>query len=313
MKVSVIIPTHNPHPDRLRRALVGLTGQTLPQAEWELVLVDNASTNPICPEAFLDVGLGNVRALAEPTLGLSFARRCGFCNTRGELIILVDDDNVLAPDYLECVLRVFERHPRLGAAGGRIVPEFEVAPPPWITQFLDMLACRDLGVEPKLVSGFQNNSRSEYPIYAPVGAGMAIRATALLRWIQDDTAGTTTDRRGRELTSGGDNDIVLSVLESDWDVGYFPELELTHLIPASRLQTDYLARLSRGIAKSWMQVLSTHRCNPWPPIPSWSVPLRKMKAWFAYRAWAGPAEKIRWAGACGHFEGRAASGVPWEP
>jgi len=116
-----------------------------------------------------------------------------------------------------------------------------------------------------------------------------------------------SDRRGNELTSGGDNDIVLSILESGWDVAYFPELSLTHLIPATRLQPEYLARLNHGIAKSWMQVLSKHQCNPWPPIPAWTVRIRKMKAWFTYRAWAGPVQRICWSGACGHFEGRIKS------
>ena len=30
-----------------------------------------------------------------------------------------------------------------------------------------------------------------------------------------------------------------------------------------------------------------------------------MKAWFTFRAWRGPAERIRWQGAIGQFEGRA--------
>jgi hypothetical protein len=71
-------------------------------------------------------------------------------------------------------------------------------------------------------------------------------------------------------------------------------------------QRDYLARLNRGIAKSWMQVLRKHDANPWSPIAPWTVPLRQFKAWFTHRAWSGPAEFIRWQGACGHFEGRGA-------
>jgi hypothetical protein len=71
------------------------------------------------------------------------------------------------------------------------------------------------------------------------------------------------------------------------------------------LSPGYLARLNRGIQKSWMQVLSLHEANPWPQIPNWTVPLRKFKAWIRHRAWSGPIGQIRWQGACGHFEGRA--------
>jgi hypothetical protein len=134
---------------------------------------------------------------------------------------------------------------------------------------------------------------------------MALRRAAVQAWL-DAPASSLSDRRGTELTSGGDNDIILTLLEHRWHVGYFPQLALTHLIPAGRVQRDYLARLNRGIAKSWIQVLTKHDACPWGEVPPWTVPLRKLKAWFHYRAWAGPVQFIRWQGACGHFEGQAA-------
>jgi len=70
------------------------------------------------------------------------------------------------------------------------------------------------------------------------------------------------------------------------------------------LTPDYLERINHGIQKSWLEVLALHNASPWPPIPAWSLIPRKIKAWFAYMAWRGPAERIRWRGACGHFEGR---------
>ena len=44
--VSVVISTHNPNEPRLQRTLAGLRAQTLPLDRWQLVLVDNASTDP---------------------------------------------------------------------------------------------------------------------------------------------------------------------------------------------------------------------------------------------------------------------------
>jgi len=132
---------------------------------------------------------------------------------------------------------------------------------------------------------------------------MALRRVAVNAWL-DAKSSAITDRRGTELTSGGDNDLVLTLLEQGWEVAYLPQLKLVHLIPASRLTKPYLARLNRGIQKSWMQVLSDHQANPWISIPAWTVPPRKVKAWFSHRAWASPAAYVRWQGACGHFEGR---------
>lgn len=133
---------------------------------------------------------------------------------------------------------------------------------------------------------------------------MALRRNAVESWLARSEQSHLTDRRGAELTSAGDNDIVLNVLQSGWQVGYFPELQLTHLIPASRLDAGYLARLNHGIQKSWQQVLALHNASPWPPLSQSGAALRKYKAWFKYRAWSSPAARIRWRGACGHFEGR---------
>lgn len=306
--LSVIIPTHNPDAGRLHRTLLGLRNQSVPASDWEILLVDNAST-PAVEAAARGTAAApiNLRIVRESRLGLTAARRRGFNEARAPVALFVDDDNVLAPDYLETVLALFATHPRVGVLGGKSVPEFAITPPDWTREFHGLLAVRDLGDKPLVSTSLRPTGAtcSEYPAFAPIGAGMAIRCTAWQAWLDSTTSATISDRRGGELTSGGDNDLVLCAMRAGWDVGYFPSLELKHLIPAGRLEPDYLARLNRGIQKSWMQVLHMHGVNPWPPVAPWTVALRQAKAWFTYRAWSGPTEFIRWQGACGHFEGRA--------
>ena len=130
---------------------------------------------------------------------------------------------------------------------------------------------------------------------------------AMARWVSAFVEGARiSDRRGQELTSGGDNDIVITILEQGYGVGYFPVLALTHIIPPGRLELAHQGRLSRGIARSWVEVLALHGLSPWKPIPAWSRPLRKARAWLRHRPWESPAQFVRWNAACGHFEGRAA-------
>jgi glycosyltransferase involved in cell wall biosynthesis len=307
LAVSVVIPTHNPNPIRLGRTFAGLRAQTLPAGDWELLIIDNASSPAVDLASYLPVAPPGARVVREPQLGLTAARRCGISMAQGEIIVLVDDDNVLAPDYLAHAARLFAAQPQLGAAGGKSIAEFESKPPAWVMEFTDLLACRDLGEVALISSALRNpaTSLNEYPRCAPVGAGMILRASAARAWLADAAATLLPDRRGSELTSSGDNDIVLTLLHAGWAVGYFPELSLTHLIPAGRFSPKYLARLNRGIQKSWMQVLTKHNANPWPPIPRATVPLRQIKAWFTHGAWSGPAARVRWQGACGHFEGRS--------
>ncbi len=305
MRFSVVISTYNPEPSRLERTLRGLAAQTLDTSEWELIIVDNASDENRKPQLGDTVSAINARIIHEPELGLTSARRCGVKAATGKLIVLVDDDNVLAPDYLEIADKISEIHPKLGAWGGKSVAEFERDPEPWKLEFVDLLAIRDLGESPIVAAA--SSAETDYPVCAPIGAGMVLRRDALTEWIGRSSLSGSTDRKGASLTSGGDNEIVLSCCASGWDVAYFPNLSLTHLIPQGRLDTSYLGRLNRGIQCSWIQVLDRHGIRPagWSPIPRWSVPLRQIKAWFTRQVWSGQAAWVRWQGACGHFEGRA--------
>jgi len=310
LRLSVILPTHNPNPVRLERTLQGLLAQSFPATSWELLVIDNASSPPLVAPAL--AFSRDLRIVREEDLGLTSARQRGFREARGDLIVMVDDDNVLAPDYLATVVDLFDRHPQVGAMGGKSLPEFEVPPPAWTREFHGLLALRDLGETPLVSTGLRPDGamRNQYPAFSPIGAGMALRRRAVQAWLDATGQGQPSDRRGGELTSGGDNDIVLCAMKAGWEVGYFPSLSLIHLIPAARVQPDYLARLNRGIQKSWVQVLARHDANPWPAIASWTVPFRKVKNWLTYRAWTGSVARIRWHGACGHFEGRSLNPIP---
>jgi glycosyltransferase involved in cell wall biosynthesis len=307
MQLSVVICTHQPKPAILARTLAGLNAQTLASGNWETLLIDNASQPAIEATELALRTPDNLHIVTEPTLGLTHARKAGVRAARSEIIVFVDDDNVLAPDYLEQTLAAFSRLSHVGALGGKSLPSFETEPPIWSKDILPLLALRDLGEKELVSSGLKKSPQSprEYPLFAPIGAGMAVRREAIQHWLNRES--TLSDRRGNELTSSGDNDIVLTIMESGWEVAYLPQLALTHLIPTSRLEPKYLSRLNRGIQKSWTQVLAAHDISSWPPISHWTVPMRILKAWFTYRAWSCPAAYIRWQGACGHFEGRARS------
>lgn len=302
--ISVIIPTHNPHHLRLEKTLHGLRKQSLSLESWQLVVVDNATPNPQQIGNFDFSWHSNRKIIREERLGLTWARIAGIQASRGEYLVFVDDDNVLHPNYLENAIAIFQQHSHLGAIGGKSIPEFEVEPEPWVFQFFTCLALRDLGEE-ILVSTNGSETR-QHPAFAPIGAGMALRREAAEMYVNRITTNSTSvvlDRTGKSLSSGGDNDIVLTILNAGWEVGYFPLLKLTHLIPAGRLTKDYLARVNRASSHSWVQVLSLHGIRVWQKIPSWTVLPRKIKAFFVYQAWKNAAAYVRWQGACGLFEG----------
>lgn len=308
--VTVVVPSHNPDLGRLRETLLGLKLQSLAPELWEVLLVDNASSAFPHESDYAASAPPGLRVIREPRLGLTSARLAGIRASRGSAIVFVDDDNVLASNYIEEVARIFAKEPRIGAAGGKSVPVFEIPPEAWHEEFLPLLALRDLGDSEQVADNFRpdGSTKNQYPSCAPIGAGMALRREAALVWaesIEHDPRRFGFDRSGAALVSGGDNDIVMALLEAGWSVGYFPSLSLRHLIPGARLELGYLARLNRAIQRSWVQVLAVHQANPWPPIPRWTVPLRNGKAFVKLRAWASPQNRVRWHGACGRNEGRA--------
>lgn len=310
MRVSVVIPSHNPDPERLGQVLAALQAQSLPVTDWELLVIDNASPNP---DVFAGLNLAwhpRARVHHEAELGLTAARLAGIRASAGDLIVFVDDDNLLAPDYLAVAVQFVIEHPEVGAAGGRSLPVYAVQPPAWFDELGIPLGCRDLGPELLIEAPPPDRRIRRYPAAAPIGAGLVLRRAVATEYAETLAAVTPgdaiTDRRGGRLSSGGDCEIVLVALKAGWAVAYVPGLRLSHLIPASRLQPEYLARLARESNASWVQLLERYALNPWKAIPAWTVPLRRARAYLRCRAWQGPAQRIRWQGACGRFEGQAA-------
>jgi glycosyltransferase involved in cell wall biosynthesis len=300
--LSVVIPTHKPNKARLGRALAALDRQSLSPEKREIILIDNRSDPPLNRSNLSTNSTSTVRIVREEQLGLTPARIRGIREAKGDVIVFVDDDNLLADNYLSIVATRFADNRKLGAAGGKSLPEFETQPPAWTKEFWQMLALRDLGSESLCA-----NSAATYPACAPLGAGMAVRRDVALAWsteIENDPARMALDRSGRSLASGGDNDLVLTILKQGFEVEYTPDLVLTHLIPHGRTTPKYLARLNYASSRTWAHVLRIHQISPWHPLSRFGSIIRKVRSFFSMRAWKGAPEHIRWRGACGIFDGR---------
>jgi glycosyltransferase involved in cell wall biosynthesis len=237
--LSVIICTHNPRADRLHRTLESLAAQTLSKEQWELLIVDNTSQPPLaerCDITWHPCG----RHVRENHLGIIFARLCGINNSTGELLVFVDDDNMLAPDYLENTIAIAERHPHLGVFGAGIVePEFEIQPPSELNSLLFMLALRNVPA-PRWSNHPQDSS------CLPFGAGLCLHRNIgkqFVALVEQLKAVTVLGRKGGVLFQHEDDLISWAAAESGQGFGIFPELRITHLIAAGRLNRVYFLRL----------------------------------------------------------------------
>jgi glycosyltransferase involved in cell wall biosynthesis len=237
-RLSVIICTHNPRADYLQRVLDALAVQSLPAAQWELLLIDNASEPALSPQ-LLASSHPHARLIREDELGLTAARLRGIRESEGDILVYVDDDNVLAHDYLSAVLRLFEAHPFLGAIGpGRLEPEYEVAPAPALTPYLPLLAIRNVAC-----ARWSNNTHDRDSV--PWGAGLCVTREVTRSYVdlvERMNVDELLDRRGNRLFGNGDVAFSWSAALIGKGFGVFPELVATHLIAARRLCTAHLLR-----------------------------------------------------------------------
>jgi glycosyltransferase involved in cell wall biosynthesis len=244
-EVSVIICTHNPREQVLQRAIEGLRGQTLPLGRWEFVLVDNASAKPLADH--LDLSWHPAaRIVRETELGLTPARLRGIAETKGELVVFVDDDNVLDPDYLEQAVRLAAEHRLLGAFGGNCRGEFAAPLPPWIQKYLPGLVIHEVDRD-------HWSNAYEWSHACPYGAGMCVRRAVADTYAANVSKKTLLKKLGRtgtRLLSGEDTDLAWTAIDLGMGTGRFRALRLLHLIPEGRLTEDYIVRLYAGFRYS---------------------------------------------------------------
>lgn len=254
--ISVIICTHNPRKEYLTRVLDALKHQSLPQSEWELLLIDNASQSILAESVDLSWHLQS-RHIREETLGLTHARLRGIAEAQANILVFVDDDNILDSDYLTNVLKIAKEYPCLGAWGcGQSIPEFEVPPPEWAEPYLPKLALKKLDKDK-----WSNIWPSET---TPCGAGLVIRKEVGDKYaelLSKNPERKKLGRTGNLLLGAEDIDIAATAVDIGLGTGQFVCLKLVHIIPASRLELNYLLSLVEGSAFS-KTLLENFRSKP---------------------------------------------------
>jgi hypothetical protein len=264
--VSVVICAHNPRPDYLGRALESVRAQTHPVAQWELLLVDNASRTPLA--STYDISWHpNGRHLVENKLGLSFARQHAIRQASSDLILFLDDDNIADPNFIAEAVKIKREWPLLGVWGsGAIIPEFEVPPIDRVKPLVSYLALRE--VASAEWANFPGTSAT------PWGAGLCVRSDVAAAYLQlcAEPSIQITGRRGGDLLSGEDVEICYVSCKMGFGMGIFPKLRITHLIPKERVAEEYLIRVFEGTQIS--NLLLSYKWNgqfPWSPLTAWGV------------------------------------------
>lgn len=114
----------------LQRAIDSVRAQTI--GDWEHIIVDDGSTDSTLAIARAAVAIDpRVRSISVAHAGLVPTRRRAIAEASGTWIVRLDADDALAPDYLERVSEIIERHPEVDLVstnGYQIMPNGERIP-----------------------------------------------------------------------------------------------------------------------------------------------------------------------------------------
>ena len=239
--VSVAICSHNGE-SRLARVLAHLKAQHLSEAPWEVIVIDNASTDrtaEVACECWRKDSPAPLRIVSEPRLGLSYARLRAFSEARYELVSFIDDDNWVAPDWVSTASRAMSADPSLGAILSVNRPVSDSPLPQWFQRYCGYYAAWAV-----------NDSAPPPPPHVLIGAGMTIRKAAFVEMASSGFRPLATDRVGGRLSSAGDMELGYALMLAGWNFRLETNLRLEHYLAPDRLRWSYCRRLVRAEEES---------------------------------------------------------------
>lgn len=244
LKISVILCTYQRN-QVLEKTLHAIANQTMPQSEYEVVVVDNApKSSSLLPlieqirkENFCDFP-DHLRVVHCPILGLSFARNAGIAEAKSEILLFLDDDAVARPDVLEQHWKAFSEHADAGVIGGHIILQ-----KPEKLQMVWKEGWERYWSQFK--TGYKEYTVADQWWEFPWGANWCARRTALL---QIGGFRGKYGRRGSDY-SGGEEIIAASLIQRlGYSIGILPQAEVIHQVDPARFTLMHLKKtINAGI------------------------------------------------------------------
>ena len=243
--ISIVVCSQQ-RAEALREALRTLYDlETEGRFTYEVVVVDNASTDHT-PEVIAQASGEScrpIRGVYEGKKGISVARNRGVAEARGRWIAFFDDDQAAHPRWLVELWRLaHDRNVR--HAAGAVVLRL----PEGCARKLDPMCGVLLGESPPSATERQLGGK-----FNP-GAGNWLIERSVFREVGlfDESIGARNE----------DTNLYRRAAERGIHGWYTPKAVIEHIIPASRLDPEYLLRLSRGMGVEVVQYEFADRSRP---------------------------------------------------
>jgi glycosyltransferase involved in cell wall biosynthesis len=251
--ISVIICTRN-RAASLERTLISATALNIPDGMiWELLIVDNGSsdTTPAVVASFAD--RLPVRYVVEFVAGLSNARNRGVAEARGALICWTDDDVELDAAWLAAYHAAAEQFPEAAFFGGNITPVLEGPTSAWFTSLMAEPEIQSLTARRSFASAVRLSADGGLPY----GANFAVRTAEQRRHRYDPSLGVSPSHS----RSGEETAVILAIIAEGGTGFSVPSSNVRHMIPTSRQTRKYIWSFHRAIGETWA-LLSMQQTYP---------------------------------------------------
>ncbi len=248
--ISVIIPSRN-RADFLASALDSLLRQTLSFDQFEVLVIDNGSTdNTAAIVQQYSTRLGNVRYFYECEPGLHVGRHRGMFAAKGNILVFADDDIEALPSWLISIKEAFSDED-VAMVGGNNYPLFLTTPPKWLLKMWGRRAWRGYKSIPSLsIVQFLKNPKTISP-YQVWGCNFAIRKDVLLT-----AGGFHPDGMPKELIrfrGDGETHVSRYVEKSGMKCVFHPGASVHHKVPPERMTFKYFHQrgFNQGVSDSY--------------------------------------------------------------
>ncbi|MFI3247790.1 MAG: glycosyltransferase [Rikenellaceae bacterium] len=240
-KLSLIIATYN-RAEQVLETLSSVVRQDAAPSLWECIVVNNNSLDDTVEqvsEFIADNVAFDIRLVTEKKQGLSHARNCGMSSATTPLFAIIDDDELIVPEFISSYINFFDSHPDVAVGGGEIVAVYRSARPKWMSKYTEQPIANPMN--------FGDKPRPFPRRLIPGGGNMAIRRSAIeMHGAFDPELG----RRGGQLIGGEENNLFQRLRQGGEQIWWVPGATMHHLIPDEKLERSYLDRLWFNIGVS---------------------------------------------------------------
>ncbi len=259
-KLSVVLCTHKMS-DTLRDCLAAICNQTAARSDYELVFVNNSFRDDELKELVQGVKAEcadlDISYITAPLKGLSYARNAGLWAAKGEYVLYVDDDAIMASGVVEETIKAFDSDEELGVVGGKVqltVPD----------KARSLVTKNTIGLWSHLdIEGDRLKYAKDYGDF-PYGANFGARRSELRR-----IGGFRTGygRVGNNFAGGEETLVSFMMEEINKKVALNPKSRVEHRIEPDRFNMEHIEKTAySGILTQYRLRLDLYAPQDWNDI-----------------------------------------------